>query len=251
MKRLVIIGHSIRQEKIIISDGKKLKIAFDRLKGESHNEDPYIWAPRFIYTFCHGNISLKKEYINSKDSIYYVFVARKKGDSELFIIDTVIKQDFTINWPQKGTRTTNSIKRSLMEAFINHGIKLSNVEVQDIIDHHFPKIENDNKILSEHDRKILFSAVGTKDSFLPLEKSESNNYYGSVILPRDYSEKVKSLITAKGNHAFYPITDGDNRLQDKLLKDYGQLKSYIFDNIICNDNIIKVYAENLSRSGIK
>lgn len=219
MKHIIIIGHPKREKRTLSIENKKYEISFDEFKSEKHNEDPFIWNDNFLYTFCHTNDSLSKnvrEWIEEKDEVYFVFVAKAKDENnkEILEIDTIIKAKELYEWPEKGQRN----KEILPEIF-NSKIK----------SYHLPDCYDGN--LTEHNKKKLYTCIGDEtESFLPMkEKGDSFKpyYFGEKI-----ANKILSLITVEDNRSYYVAKETSPRLQtDELKKIFKEISKEIFDII--------------------
>ena len=219
MKHIIIIGHPEREKKTLSIENKKYEISFDEFKSEKHNEDPFIWNDNFLYTFCHTNDSLNKdvrEWIEEKDEVYFVFVAKSKDENnkEILEIDTIIKAKELYEWPEKGQRN----KEILPEIF-NSKVK----------NYHLPDCYDGN--LTEHNKKKLYTCIGDEtESFLPMkEKADSLKPY---YFDENISNKILSLITVKNNRAYYVAKETSPRLQtDKSKEIFKEISKEIFDII--------------------
>lgn len=219
MKHIIIIGHPEREKKTLSIENKKYEISFDEFKSEKHNEDPFIWNDNFLYTFCHTNDSLNKdvrEWIEEKDEVYFVFVAKSKDENnkEILEIDTIIKAKELYEWPEKGQRN----KEILPEIF-NSKVK----------NYHLPDCYDGN--LTEHNKKKLYTCIGDEtESFLPMkEKADSFKPY---YFDENISNKILSLITVKNNRAYYVAKETSPRLQtDKSKEIFKEISKEIFDII--------------------
>ena len=219
MKHIIIIGHPKREKRTLSIENKKYEISFDEFKSEKHNEDPFIWNDNFLYTFCHTNDSLSKnvrEWIEEKDEVYFVFVAKAKDENnkEILEIDTIIKAKELYEWPEKGQRN----KEILPEIF-NSKIK----------SYHLPDCYDGN--LTEHNKKKLYTCIGDEtESFLPMkEKGDSFKLY---YFDEKIANKILSLITVEDNRSYYVAKETSPRLQtDELKKIFKEISKEIFDII--------------------
>ena len=219
MKHIIIIGHPEREKKTLSIENKEYEIGFDKFKSEKHNEDPFIWNDNFLYTFCHTNDSLNKdvrEWIEEKDEVYFVFVAKSKDENnkEILEIDTIIKAKELYEWPEKGQRN----KEILPEIF-NSKVK----------NYHLPDCYDGN--LTEHNKNKLYTCIGDEtESFLPMkEKADSFKPY---YFDENIANKILSLITVKNNRAYYVAKETSPRLQtDKSKEIFKEISKEIFDII--------------------
>ena len=219
MKHIIIIGHPEREKKTLSIENKKYEISFDEFKSEKHNEDPFIWNDNFLYTFCHTNDSLSKnvrEWIEEKDEVYFVFVAKAKDENnkEILEIDTIIKAKELYEWPEKGQRN----KEILPEIF-NSKIK----------SYHLPDCYDGN--LTEHNKKKLYTCIGDEtESFLPMK--EKGDSFKPYYFDEKIANKILSLITVEDNRSYYVAKETSPRLQtDELKKIFKEISKEIFDII--------------------
>lgn len=219
MKHIIIIGHPKREKRTLSIENKKYEISFDEFKSEKHNEDPFIWNDNFLYTFCHTNDSLSKnvrEWIEEKDEVYFVFVAKAKDENnkEILEIDTIIKAKELYEWPEKGQRN----KEILPEIF-NSKIK----------SYHLPDCYDGN--LTEHNKKKLYTCIGDEtESFLPMK--EKGDSFKPYYFDEKIANKILSLITVKDNRSYYVAKETSPRLQtDELKKIFKEISKEIFDII--------------------
>ena len=219
MKHIIIIGHPEREKKTLSIENKKYEISFDEFKSEKHNEDPFIWNDNFLYTFCHTNDSLSKnvrEWIEEKDEVYFVFVAKAKDENnkEILEIDTIIKAKELYEWPEKGQRN----KEILPEIF-NSKIK----------SYHLPDCYDGN--LTEHNKKKLYTCIGDEtESFLPMK--EKGDSFKPYYFDEKIANKILSLITVEDNRSYYVAKETSPRLQtDELKKIFKEISKDIFDII--------------------
>ena len=219
MKHIIIIGHPKREKKTLSIENKEYEISFDEFKSEKHNEDPFIWNDNFLYTFCHTNDSLSKnvrEWIEEKDEVYFVFVAKAKDENnkEILEIDTIIKAKELYEWPEKGQRN----KEILPEIF-NSKIK----------SYHLPDCYDGN--LTEHNKKKLYTCIGDEtESFLPMK--EKGDSFKPYYFDEKIANKILSLITVEDNRSYYVAKETSPRLQtDELKKIFKEISKDIFDII--------------------
>lgn len=219
MKHIIIIGHPKREKRTLSIENKKYEISFDEFKSEKHNEDPFIWNDNFLYTFCHTNDSLSKnvrEWIEEKDEVYFVFVAKAKDENnkEILEIDTIIKAKELYEWPEKGQRN----KEILPEIF-NSKIK----------SYHLPDCYDGN--LTEHNKKKLYTCIGDEtESFLPMK--EKGDSFKPYYFDEKIANKILSLITVEDNRSYYVAKETSPRLQtDELKKIFKEISKDIFDII--------------------
>lgn len=219
MKHIIIIGHPKREKRTLSIENKKYEISFDEFKSEKHNEDPFIWNDNFLYTFCHTNDSLSKnvrEWIEEKDEVYFVFVAKAKDENnkEILEIDTIIKAKELYEWPEKGQRN----KEILPEIF-NSKIK----------SYHLPDCYDGN--LTEHNKKKLYTCIGDEtESFLPMK--EKGDSFKPYYFDEKIANKILSLITVEDNRSYYVAKETSPRLQtDELEKIFKEISKEIFDII--------------------
>ena len=219
MKHIIIIGHPKREKRTLSIENKKYEISFDEFKSEKHNEDPFIWNDNFLYTFCHTNDSLSKnvrEWIEEKDEVYFVFVAKAKDENnkEILEIDTIIKAKELYEWPEKGQRN----KEILPEIF-NSKIK----------SYHLPDCYDGN--LTEHNKKKLYTCIGDEtESFLPMK--EKGDSFKPYYVDEKIANKILSLITVEDNRSYYVAKETSPRLQtDELKKIFKEISKDIFDII--------------------
>lgn len=219
MKHIIIIGHPKREKRTLSIENKKYEISFDEFKSEKHNEDPFIWNDNFLYTFCHTNDSLSKnvrEWIEEKDEVYFVFVAKAKDENnkEILEIDTIIKAKELYEWPEKGQRN----KEILPEIF-NSKIK----------SYHLPDCYDGN--LTEHNKKKLYTCIGDEtESFLPMK--EKGDSFKPYYFDEKIANKILSLITVEDNRSYYVAKETSPRLQtDELKKIFKEISKEIFDII--------------------
>ena len=225
MKHIIIIGHPKREKRTLSIENKKYEISFDEFKSEKHNEDPFIWNDNFLYTFCHTNDSLSKnvrEWIEEKDEVYFVFVAKAKDENnkEILEIDTIIKAKELYEWPEKGQRN----KEILPEIF-NSKIK----------SYHLPDCYDGN--LTEHNKKKLYTCIGDEtESFLPMK--EKGDSFKPYYFDEKIANKILSLITVEDNRSYYVAKETSPRLQtDELKKIFKEISKEIFDIITnCKQN---------------
>ena len=225
MKHIIIIGHPKREKRTLSIENKKYEISFDEFKSEKHNEDPFIWNDDFLYTFCHTNDSLSKnvrEWIEEKDEVYFVFVAKAKDENnkEILEIDTIIKAKELYEWPEKGQRN----KEILPEIF-NSKIK----------SYHLPDCYDGN--LTEHNKKKLYTCIGDEtESFLPMK--EKGDSFKPYYFDEKIANKILSLITVEDNRSYYVAKETSPRLQtDELKKIFKEISKEIFDIITnCKQN---------------
>ena len=183
MAYYVIVGHPAR-EKMTIEvkehPGKKFNISIDKRKNEGKNEDPYIFAENFLYSFCHANSAITKKIRNkvkANESVYFIFVARIDNSSEIFEIDTIIKAKEIVEWPEKGKRNKEN---------------LSFIGDDNIKKHHLPAIIDGN--LQEHNRKNLYTCIGDEnESFLPMIENSEDEYI-PYRFSKELSEKIKPML---------------------------------------------------------
>ena len=219
MKHIIIIGHPKREKRTLSIENKKYEISFDEFKSEKHNEDPFIWNDNFLYTFCHTNDSLSKnvrEWIEEKDEVYFVFVAKAKDENnkEILEIDTIIKAKELYEWPEKGQRN----KEILPEIF-NSKIK----------SYHLPDCYDGN--LTGHNKKKLYTCIGDEtESFLPMK--EKGDSFKPYYFDEKIANKILSLITVEDNRSYYVAKETSPRLQtDELKKIFKEISKEIFDII--------------------
>lgn len=219
MKHIIIIGHPKREKRTLSIENKKYEISFDEFKSEKHNEDPFIWNDNFLYTFCHTNDSLSKnvrEWIEEKDEVYFVFVAKAKDENnkEILEIDTIIKAKELYEWPEKGQRN----KEILPEIF-NSKIK----------SYHLPDCYDGN--LTEHNKKKFYTCIGDEtESFLPMK--EKGDSFKPYYFDEKIANKILSLITVEDNRSYYVAKETSPRLQtDELKKIFKEISKEIFDII--------------------
>jgi len=219
MKHIIIIGHPKREKRTLSIENKKYEISFDEFKSEKHNEDTFIWNDNFLYTFCHTNDSLSKnvrEWIEEKDEVYFVFVAKAKDENnkEILEIDTIIKAKELYEWPEKGQRN----KEILPEIF-NSKIK----------SYHLPDCYDGN--LTEHNKKKLYTCIGDEtESFLPMK--EKGDSFKPYYFDEKIANKILSLITVEDNRSYYVAKETSPRLQtDELKKIFKEISKEIFDII--------------------
>lgn len=219
MKHIIIIGHPKLEKRTLSIENKKYEISFDEFKSEKHNEDPFIWNDNFLYTFCHTNDSLSKnvrEWIEEKDEVYFVFVAKAKDENnkEILEIDTIIKAKELYEWPEKGQRN----KEILPEIF-NSKIK----------SYHLPDCYDGN--LTEHNKKKLYTCIGDEtESFLPMK--EKGDSFKPYYFDEKIANKILSLITVEDNRSYYVAKETSPRLQtDELKKIFKEISKDIFDII--------------------
>lgn len=147
------------------------QIATENFRPENCNEDPYIWSPVFIYSFCHANHALTQKLqdkVGESQPIYYCFVSPCEDDSNLRQIDTIIKAARICKWPKPECRNKTSI-----EEFFKEKIKVLTTttnSLNDILTHHLPL--KDEK-MHQHNNKVLHTCIGDQDeSYLPLYKEQ-------------------------------------------------------------------------------
>lgn len=218
MKHIIIIGHPKRKKKTLSIENKEYEISFDEFKSGKHNEDPFIWNNNFLYTFCHTNVSLSKdvrEWIEKKDEVYFVFVAKAKDENnkEILEIDTIIKAKELYEWPKKGQRN----KEILPEIF-NPKIK----------NYHLPDCYDGN--LTEHNKKKLYTCIGDEtESFLPMK--EKGDSFKPYYFDENIANKILSLITVENNRAYYVAKETSPRLQTDESKIFKEISKELFDII--------------------
>lgn len=216
MAYYVIVGHPAR-EKMTIEvkeyPGKKFNISIDKRKNEGKNEDPYVFAENFLYSFCHANIAITKEIRNKvkdNESVYFIFVARIDNSSEIFEIDTIIKAKEIVEWPEKGNRNKEN---------------LSFIGDDNIKKHHLPAIINGN--LQEHNIKNLYTCIGDeKASFLPMIENSEDEYI-PYRFSMKLSKKIYKMLTRgrKEHKGFYVVKDTSNGICINDLKEvYGEIE---------------------------
>ena len=241
---IIIVGHPVRKCVEADFDEKKYLIKFDGFKSEDHNEDPYIWNKKFLYSFCHANVALSKRIIDkiaAKENVYLVFVARKNNKSQknnrsqIMEIDTVIKADKIIKWPEKNNRKASDIKDIFKSIFKNKEER--DQEIDNIVKYHLPGIkekkcgEDEIGNLIHHNNKTLHTCVGdTGKSFLPMVKL--NGEYQPYTFNEIESELLLKLLKRGHKNAFYPIVweplDGERK------SEYRELYQKIIEEVINN-----------------
>ena len=230
MTHYVIVGHPVR-EKMTIEvkkhSGKKFNISIDKRKVDK-NEDPYVFTENFLYSFCHAYEAITKkirEKVNNKESVYFIFVARIENRSEIFEIDTIIKAEKIVEWPEKGNRYLKELN------FINDNAKK----------HHLPAIIDGN--LQEHDRKNLYTCIGDKKaSFLPMIKKSEDEYI-PYRFSKDLSEKIYKMLTRGREEpkGFYVVKDTSNGInKEDLVEVYGEL-----DKLLKSEDCIQLTGKDL------
>lgn len=242
---IIIVGHPVRKCVEADFDGEKYLIKFDGFKSEDHNEDPYIWNKKFLYSFCHANVALSKKIVDKignsnkddKENVYFVFVAKKDNESQIMEIDTVIKADKIIKWPEKNNRKVSDIQKSFKKFFKSKNPKESKKVIDNIIKYHLPGIKENkcrgNQIgnLIHHNNEILHTCVGdTGKSFLPMVKSDGG--YQPYTFNETDSELLLKLLRRGHESAYYPISE--ELLDGKRLSDYRKLCQKIIEEVINN-----------------
>lgn len=235
---IVIVGHPVR--KCVKADfgGEKYLIKFDGFKSEEHNEDPFIWNKKFLYSFCHANVALSKRIIDkiaAKENVYLVFVARKNNKSQIMEIDTVIKADKIIKWPEKNNRKASDIKDIFKSIFKNKEER--DQAIDNIIKYHLPGIkekkcgEDEIGNLIHHNNKTLHTCVGdTGKSFLPMVKL--NGEYQPYTFNETDSELLLKLLKRGHKNAFYPIVE--ESVDSERKSEYRNLCQKIIEEVINN-----------------
>ena len=235
---IVIVGHPVR--KCVKADfgGEKYLIKFDGFKSEEHNEDPFIWNKKFLYSFCHANVALSKRIIDkiaAKENVYLVFVARKNNKSQIMEIDTVIKADKIIKWPEKNNRKASDIKDIFKSIFKNKEER--DQEIDNIVKYHLPGIkekkcgEDEIGNLIHHNNKTLHTCVGdTGKSFLPMVKSDGG--YQPYTFNETESELLLKLLKRGHKNAFYPIVE--ESVDSERKSEYRNLCQKIIEEVINN-----------------
>ena len=237
---IIIVGHPVRKCVEADFEEKKYLIKFDGFKSEEHNEDPFIWNKKILYSFCHANVALSKRIIDkiaAKENVYFVFVARKNNKSQIMEIDTVIKADKIIKWPEKNNRKVSDIQKSFKKFFKSKNPKESKKVIDNIIKYHLPGIKENkcrgNQIgnLIHHNNEILHTCVGdTGKSFLPMVKSDGG--YQPYTFNETDSELLLKLLRRGHESAYYPISE--ELLDGKRLSDYRKLCQKIIEEVINN-----------------
>ena len=219
---IVIVGHPVR--KCVKADfgGEKYLIKFDGFKSEEHNEDPFIWNKKFLYSFCHANVALSKRIIDkiaAKENVYLVFVARKNNKSQIMEIDTVIKADKIIKWPEKNNRKASDIKDIFKSIFKNKEER--DQAIDNIIKYHLPGIkekkcgEDEIGNLIHHNNKTLHTG-----EYQPYTFNETD------------SELLLKLLKRGHKNAFYPIVE--ESVDSERKSEYRNLCQKIIEEVINN-----------------
>ena len=235
---IVIVGHPVRKCVEADFEEKKYLIKFDGFKSEEHNEDPFIWNKKILYSFCHANVALSKRIIDkiaAKENVYFVFVARKNNKSQIMEIDTVIKADKIIKWPEKNNRKASDIKDIFKSIFKNKEER--DQAIDNIVKYHLPGIkekkcgEDEIGNLIHRNNKTLHTCVGdTGKSFLPMVKSDGG--YQPYTFNETESELLLKLLKRGHKNAFYPIVweslDGERK------SEYHELCQKIIEEVINN-----------------
>ena len=235
---IVIVGHPVRKCVEADFEEKKYLIKFDGFKSEEHNEDPFIWNKKILYSFCHANVALSKRIIDkiaAKENVYFVFVARKNNKSQIMEIDTVIKADKIIKWPEKNNRKASDIKDIFKSIFKNKEER--DQAIDNIVKYHLPGIkekkcgEDEIGNLIHHNNKTLHTCVGdTGKSFLPMVKSDGG--YQPYTFNETESYLLLKLLKRVHKNAFYPIVweslDGERK------SEYHELCQKIIEEVINN-----------------
>lgn len=240
---IVIVGHLIRECVEVKFNGEKYMIKFDGFHTEEHNEDPFIWNKNFLYSFCHANVALSKKIVdkicdkNAKENVYLVFVAKRDNETPIMEIDTVMKANKIIKWPEKNNRKVSDMQNTFKKFFKSKNEKESEQVINNIIKYHLPGIKEEecgeNKIgnLNHHNKIILNTCVGdARKSFLPMVKS-SKGYQPYTFNETD-SELLLKLLRRGHKSAYYPISE--ELLDGKRLSDYRKLCQKIIEEVINN-----------------
>lgn len=255
---IVIVGHPVRKCVEADFDGKKYLIKFDGFKLEEHNEDPFIWNKKFLYSFCHANVALSKRIIDriaakDKENVYFVFVARKDNKSQIMEIDTVIKADKTIKWPEINNRKVSDIQNRFKTFFKSKNEKESEQVINNIIKYHLPGIKEKKcggieiGNLIHHNNKTLHTCVGdTGKSFLPMIKL--NGGYQPYTFNETDSKLLLKLLKRGHKNAFYPIVE--ESLNSERKSEYRELCQKIIEEVINNKQkkLRKLKAQSYKKS---
>lgn len=216
MAYYVIVGHPVREKMTIEVEeypGKKFNISIDKRKNEGKNEDPYVFTENFLYSFCHAYEAITKKIRNkvkANESVYFIFVARIKNKSKIFEIDTIIKANEIVEWPEKGNRYEKN---------------LSFLKDDNVRKHHLPAIIDGN--LQEYNRKNLYTCIGDEDkSFLPMIENSEDEYI-PYRFSKELSEKIEPMLTRgrEDPKGFYVVKDTSNGIsEDDLDEVYGEIE---------------------------
>lgn len=235
------------------------RIETEKFRSQHNNEDPYIWTPQFLYSFCHANIALKKSTLDTIQDFDTYFCFFSRNELDLLQIDTVIMGQHILKWGERpaGGREKNSVRSILKDYIQKKGISVLDSEeiLNDIMDCHLPFDEYG--MMNEHDNKKVHTIVGDKEnSFLPLVKNnDSPTEYVPYYFDESDSKKIKRLFKRrKENSRYYVVTKDSiedyvkNNPETKLLNDYfKKIERKIVDEVIRGKrtDIRKITSEQL------
>ncbi|WP_125546751.1 hypothetical protein [Levilactobacillus lindianensis] len=179
--RVFLVPHNVRQEVPVHVAETDLTIGVDAVGGD--NEDPYVWAPNFLYTFCHahGNRyqgSLLEDVPVGSVIIFLALPAPEKGrpswkNATHVQIDTVMTVQAQVKWQlDNPPLTLAALQQQFQEApaYLGDGQAIEN---------HLPYIDTPTRrLLSKNpghdwpvhnDWQSYVTLVGDpENSFLPL-----------------------------------------------------------------------------------
>lgn len=242
MKKFIFVGHKQRYQLDKSPNSKFSAVLFDGFRRNNKgNEDPFIWSPSFLYTFCHANIAISINNLNKIDnknnSVYYIFITKYDGK---YAIDTVINANKYIDWSTISYYDYPTLNKKLNETF-------NDLDAKHILIHHFPKIENNELI--QHSFKNLVTIIGDENqSFIPITKS-MNGGYEPFMIPPKYEQIITSLIKCSGNSGYYPADDETPRIVRSTYKRQclQKLKKFVTNNVLKLDDEFKVTSFELMR----
>lgn len=189
-KNIILVPHTYRKSIHIELQDANLMLLFDGFKNKNNNEDPYIFMT--------------------------------KDEDNHYMIDTVIESETIIEWPLKGDRSKEQLKRFFAE---NLG---DEIDIDDVIDHHLPGISEEKNDLTEHCNITLRTCIGNKEgSYLPLIKYGEK--YKSFTFNKEYSQKIQNLFKTDKNAGNYVVKKSTPRICDdsNKMKDYDDVIQYI------------------------
>lgn len=237
-KNIILVPHTYRKSIHIELQDVNLMLLFDGFKNKNNNEDPYIFSDSFLYSFCHAATSMSKNVL--LDNVRPIYIFMTKDEDNHYMIDTVIESETIIEWPLKGDRSKEQLKRFFAE---NLG---DEIDIDDVIDHHLPGISEEKNDLTEHCNITLRTCIGNKEgSYLPLIKYGEK--YKSFTFNKEYSQKIQNLFKTDKNAGNSVVKKSTPRICDdsNKMKDYDDVIQYIESEVLNNDNIYKVDATKI------
>lgn len=200
MTQIILIGHPKRQrfnpEGLVTINGYDYDPSIDEYKKKENNEDPYIHDGRFLYSFCHANMTLTentRKLMENGEDVYFVFLARVgPGKTPVYEVDTVIKADHFETLAIKGRVNEDTL----------------GLLTEDEKRHHLPAIKNGQ--FTEHNFKSMdvFTYFGhPTESFLPMKRTDDGKYI-PYQLSKVLSQKVHGMLTRyhEDYRGLYPVT---------------------------------------------